>query len=162
MVQLLPQVLIRLTNSPAIDATASYAPDGNSIIFISDRDSGQQIYTMNLKGRAVEKLTNGAGSYAKPIYSPDGKMIAFTRIKNGQFYIGTMSTNSKNERLLASGYLVEGAKFSPNGRYLIYSKKKTAYGQSSIPGLYVIDIATGFEREIALPIGEGATDPDWI
>lgn len=152
----------RLTKSPAIDTTATYASDGKSILFVSDRDGGQQIYSMNINGADVKKISDGAGSYAKPVYSPDGSMIAFTRIKAGQFYIGTMSANGKNERLLTGGYLVEGAKWSPNGRYLIYSKKRGAYGKDSIPRLCVIDVATGFEFELATPETEGATDPDWV
>jgi len=151
----------RLTKSPAIDTTASYSSDGKSILFVSDRDGGQQIYLMNISGSDVKKISDGIGSYAKPIYSPDGSMIAFTRIKSGQFYIGTMSANGKNERLLTSGYLVEGAKWSPNGRYLIYSKKRGPYGKDSVPRICVIDIATGFEFEITTPENEGATDPDW-
>ncbi len=152
----------RLTKSPAIDTTASYSPNGKSILFVSDRDGAQQIYLMNANGSDVKKLSDGAGSYAKPVYSPDGSMIAFTRIKSGQFYIGTMSANGKNERLLTGGYLVEGARWSPNGRYLVYSKKRGSYGKDSIPRLYVMDIATGFEFELATPENEGATDPDWV
>ena len=152
----------RLTKSPAIDTTASYSPDGKSILFVSDRDAGQQIYLMNSNGSDVRKISVGDGSYAKPSFSPDGTMIAFTRIKAGQFYIGTMSANGKNERLLAKGYIVEGAKWSPNGRYLIYSKKKGVYGKDSVPKLCIIDIATGFEFELPTLAGEGATDPDWI
>ena len=152
----------RLTKSPAIDTTASYSPDGKSILFVSDRDGGQQIYLMNINGADVRRISEGAGSYAKPVYSPDGSMIAFTRIKSGQFYIGTMSANGKNERLLTGGYLVEGARWSPNGRYLIYSKKRGVYGKDGIPRLCIIDIATGFEFELATPENEGATDPDWV
>jgi len=152
----------RLTKSPAIDTTAVYSPDTKSILFVSDRDGSQQIYVMNNNGSEIRKISEGKGSYAKPIYSPDGSMIAFTRIKSGQFYIGTMSANGKNERLLTSAYLVEGARWSPNGRYLIYSKKKSLYGKDSIPRLYTIDVATGFEFELPTPQNEGAIDPDWI
>jgi TolB protein len=73
-----------------------------------------------------------------------------------------MSFDGTNEKLLTSSYIVEGAKWSPNGRYLIYSKKKGAFGKDSIPRLYTIDIVTGFEYEIPTPEGEGATDPDWL
>ncbi len=151
----------RLTKSPAIDTTAAYSPDAKLIAFISDRDSSQQIYLMSNNGTDVRKLSAGAGSYSKPVWSPDGTMLAFTRIKGGQFYIGTMSANGTNERLLTSSYIVEGAKWSPNGRYLIYSKKNGAYGAASIPHLYVIDIATGFEFKLPTGDVEGASDPDW-
>lgn len=152
----------RLTKSSAIDTTPSYSPDGKQIAFSSDRDSGQQIYMMDDTGSSVKKISSGNGSYSKPIWSPDGKLIAFTRIKNGQFFIGVMLPSGKAEKLLTSGYLVEGARWSPNGRYIIYSKKKGPYGRDSIPRLYIIDIITGYEFEFPTPINEGATDPDWV
>jgi TolB protein len=151
----------RLTKSPSIDTTASYSPDGKLIAFSSDRESGQQIYLMDESGSSVKRISSGGGSYSKPVWSPDGKLIAFTKIKGNQFFIGVMTPNGKGEKLLTSAYLVEGAKWSPNGRYLIYSKKKGLYGQDSVPRLYVIDIITGFEFEVPTPQGEGATDPDW-
>lgn len=152
----------RLTKSPAIDTTATYSPDGKFITFASDRDAGQKIYVMYADGSSVAKITQDSGSYSKPVWSPDGKLIAFTKIKAGQFYIGVMAPNGKGEKLLTSGYLVEGAKWSPSGRYLIYSKKKGPYGKDSIPRLFVIDVVTGFEIEVPTPAGEGASDPDWI
>lgn len=152
----------RLTKSPSIDTTASYSPDGKFITFSSDREGGQQIYIMDSDGSSVRRISVGQGSYSKPIWSPDGKLIAFTRIKNGQFFIGVMAPNGKGEKLLTSGYLVEGARWSPNGRYLIYSKKRGPYGRDSVPRLFIIDIITGFEFEVPTPAAEGATDPDWI
>jgi TolB protein len=151
----------RLTKNPAIDTTPSYSPDGKTIAFSSDRDGGQQIYLSDVNGTNVRRISFGKGSYSKPIWSPDGKTIAFTKIKNDQFFICTMSANGGNEKTLASGYLVEGAKWSPNGRYIIYSKKKAKFGIESIPKLYFVDVLTGFETKINTPELEGATDPDW-
>jgi TolB protein len=152
----------RLTKSSAIDTTPSYSPDGKFITFASDRDSGQQIYVMDKDGSSVAQISSGNGSYSKPMWSPDGKLIAFTRIKGGQFYIGVMAPNGKGEKLLTSSFLAEGAKWSPNGRYLIYSKKKGSYGRDSIPRLFIIDVITGYEIEVPTPQNEGATDPDWV
>jgi TolB protein len=152
----------RLTKSPAIDTTPSYSPDGKFITFASDRDSGQQIYVMDANGLSTTRISSGGGSYSKPVWSPDGKLIAFTKAKGGQFFIGVVTPNGKGEKLLTSSYLAEGAKWSPNGRYLVYSKKKTPYGQGSIPRLFVIDVITGFEFEFPTPAKEGASDPDWI
>ncbi len=151
----------KLTKSPAIDTTASYSPDGNSIVFISDREGSQQIYTMNLESLSQIRISHGEGSYSKPMWSPDGKLIAFSKQKGNSFFVGTMTPTGKGEKLLTSGYLVEGAKWSPSGRYLIYSKKRAPYGLESIPRIYVIDIITGHEHEIPTPKEQGATDPDW-
>ena len=70
--------------------------------------------------------------------------------------------DSNNERNIMNAYLVEGIKWSPNGRYLIYSKQKGPYGKDSIPGLYTMDILTGLEYKLQTPANQGATDPDWI
>jgi TolB protein len=150
----------RLTKSPSIDTTPSYSPDGKFITFSSDRQSGQKIYVMDADGSSVACITKNSGSYSKPVWSPDGRLIAFTKIQNGQFYVGVIAPNGKGEKLLTSAYLVEGAKWSPNGRYLVYSKKRSAYGPNSVPRLFVIDVVTGFEFELPTPAG-GASDPDW-
>ena len=151
----------KLTKSPAIDTTASYSPDGNSLVFVSDREGSQQLYTMNIESLSLTKISNGEGSYSKPMWSPDGRSIAFTKQKNGKFFVGVMNVNGRGEKLLTSAYLVEGARWSPSGRYLIYSKKRTPYGQESIPRIFTIDILTGYEHEIQTPPNQGATDPDW-
>lgn len=154
---------IRLTNGSSIETTPSYSPDGKYIAFSSDRGAGQKIYIMDSDGSSIRNLTdlNSPGSYSKPVWSPDGKLIAFTKIRNGEFFIGVISTDGRGEKLLSSGYLVEGARWSPNGRYLIYSKKRSHYGKGAIPRLFIVDIITGFEFEVPTPKNEGATDPDW-
>ncbi len=151
----------RLTTHPSIDTTPSFSPDGKTIAFSSDRDGGQQIYLINSDGGNLRRISYGGGSYSKPIWSPDGKMIAFTKVKNNQFSIGVMFSDGKNEKTVTSAHVVEGAKWSPNGRYLIYSKKLEQFGFNSIPKLYIIDIVTGHEFKINTPENEGATDPDW-
>lgn len=151
----------KLTKNPAIDTTPYYSPDGNYIVFASDRDGSQRLYLMDQDGSNVKKISRNSGAYSKPVWSPDGKFIAFTKLIGGRFYIGLMSPNGYNEKLITNGYLVEGARWSPNSRYLIYSRKNGPYGKDSIPRLYTIDIVTGYEREIPTPENEGATDPDW-
>jgi TolB protein len=116
---------------------------------------------MNLETLSQNKISNGEGSYSKPMWSPDGKLIAFTKQKNNTFFVGVMNSKGMGEKLLTSAYLVEGARWSPSGRYLIYSKKRAPYGKDSIPRIFIMDIITGHEHEIPTPKDEGATDPDW-
>ncbi|MFT4718122.1 MAG: TolB protein [Rickettsiales bacterium] len=152
----------RLTFSKSIEATASFSPDGKDIIFTSDRSGRQEIYQMDISGRNVKKISNNNGDYSKPAWSPDGSLIAFTKIIKGKFVIGIMTSDGYNERILTSGYVAEGVSWSPNSRYLIYSKKNGPFGEASIPKLYVIDVVTGYEKKFPTPANEGATDPDWI
>ena len=73
-----------LTDDPAWDEGPSWSPDGDRIVFASDRgdNPGLNIYVMDSKGRILMKLTNES-SNGQPAWSPDGTKIAFTRSFRG-------------------------------------------------------------------------------
>jgi Tol biopolymer transport system component/DNA-binding winged helix-turn-helix (wHTH) protein len=70
---------VQLTTSPGIDAGGSFSPDGNSIVFSSDRNGGFEIYTRPvLAGSGHEvRLTSNGKQNIEPAWSPDGKWVAF-------------------------------------------------------------------------------------
>lgn len=152
----------KLTFTKDIDTTPSYSPDGKKVVFSSDRSGVQKLYVMNRDGTRTKKVTHGRGDYAKPAWSPDGRLIAFIRSSKGRFSVGVITPNGENERIMVSDYMIDGVKWSPNGRYLIYSKQGSAFGRNSIPQIYILDILTGFEKRLPTPHKEGATDPDWV
>ena len=150
----------QLTSGPAIDTSPSYSPDGSQIVFNSDRGGKQQLYVMNADGSDVHRISFGTGRYATPVWSPRGDYIAFTKMANGQFYIGVMYPDGSGERLLASGYLVEGPTWSPNGRVLMYFRQDKGNSRSNAPvKLYSIDLTGYNERMIVTPAE--ASDPAW-
>ncbi len=150
----------QITYTNAIDTSPSYSPDGSQIVFNSDRAGNQQLYVMNSDGSDVKRISFGSGRYATPVWSPRGDYIAFTKMANGQFYIGVMHPDGSGERLLASGYLVEGPTWSPNGRVLIYFRQDKGRGRSTPPvKLYSIDLTGYNERQIITPAD--ASDPAW-
>ena len=150
----------QLTSGPAIDTSPSYSPDGSQIVFNSDRGGNQQLYVMNADGSDVHRISFGTGRYATPVWSPRGDYIAFTKMANGQFYIGVMYPDGSGERLLASGYLVEGPTWSPNGRVLMYFRQDKGNSRSNAPvKQYPIDLTGYTERMIVTPAE--ASDPAW-
>lgn len=150
----------QLTTGNSIDTSPSYSPDGSKIVFNSDRGGNQQLYVMNADGSDVTRISFGSGRYATPVWSPRGDYIAFTKMAGGQFYIGVMYPDGSGERLLASGYLVEGPTWSPNGRVLMYFRQDKGTSRSNAPvKLYSIDLTGYNERQIITP-AEGS-DPAW-
>jgi TolB protein len=155
------QAINRLTQSASIDTSPSYSPDGKRIVFNSDRGGSQQLYVMDADGGNVRRISFNDGRYATPVWSPRGDIIAFTKMANGQFYIGVMNADGSGERLLASGFLVEGPTWAPNGRVLMYFKQEPfkTDGSGGETYIYRIDI-TGFnEKQIITP--SDASDPAW-
>ena len=95
---------MQLTNSPSIDTSPTFSPDGQKIVFNSDRGGSQQLYVMNLDGSKQKRISFKKGRYATPVWSPRGDLIAFTKMYEGQFYIGVMRPDGSGERLIAKGY----------------------------------------------------------
>lgn len=150
----------QLTNHPAIDTSPSYSPDGSKIVFNSDRGGNQQLYVMDADGSNVERISFGNGRYATPVWSPRGDYIAFTKIAGNGFYIGVMYPDGTGERLLASGYLVEGPTWSPNGRVLMFFKQDEGTSGKNAPvRLYTVDVSGYNERLVVTPAE--ASDPAW-
>lgn len=151
----------KLTTGPHIDTSPSYSPDGQKIVFNSDRGGNQQLYVMNRDGSNVERISFRQGSrYATPVWSPRGDYIAFTRMEGNSFYIGVMYPDGTGERTLASGFIVEGPTWSPNGRVLMFQRQNKGTATTNAPiQLYSVDV-TGQNERLVLTPGDGS-DPAW-
>lgn len=150
------RVTTRLTNSQAIDTSASYSPDGSKIVFASDRGGRPQLYVMGADGSNPQRISFGDGSYSTPVWSPRGDLIAFTKQSQGQFSIGVMRPDGSGERILTSGFHNEGPTWAPNGRVLMFFRKAAGAGG---PQLVTIDLTGRNERQIQTP--NYGSDPAW-
>jgi len=60
----------RLTNNNAGDGLPSWSPDGEKIVFCSDRDGNYEIYVMNADGSEQKRLTVNPAVDMDPSWSP--------------------------------------------------------------------------------------------
>lgn len=70
---------LNLTNNPTEDIESDLSPDGDKIVFASDREDTYDIYVMEVDGSGLIKLTDDPAGDFSPRWSPDGKLIAFSR-----------------------------------------------------------------------------------
>jgi TolB protein len=115
---------------------------------------------MSAGGGGEKRISYGEGRYATPVWSPRGDYIAFTKIMGGSFGIGVMRPDGSGERMLASGFLVEGPTWAPNGRVLMYFQQQpNSGGRAGSVTLHQIDITGRFGRQVPTPTD--ASDPAW-
>ena len=87
---------INLTNHLAWDGSPDWSPDGNQIVFQSDRDGNSEVYVMNADGTNPINLTNHLASDGSPDWSPDGNQIAFQSNRDGNWEIYIMNADGAN------------------------------------------------------------------
>ncbi len=68
---------VALTDGKSNNWSLVWSPDGNSIVFISDRDGQAELYRMNPDGSAQTRLTRSEMDKQLLSGSPDGKKLAF-------------------------------------------------------------------------------------
>ncbi len=156
------KALRQLTFGNSINTSPSYSPDGKKMAFNSDRSGRQQIHVLDLQSLDEERITYGDGRYATPAWSPDGQFIAFTKIADDTFYIGIMSPNGRNEKILAGGWFMEAPSWAPGSRRLVYYETERALDDiERISHIRSVDITGQNLYDIELPDDINGTEPTW-
>ncbi|MCC6163478.1 MAG: PD40 domain-containing protein [Acidobacteria bacterium] len=114
----------RVTRDPGNDVDPSWMPDGQSLIFSSDRESRGDLYRVWLADGRTERLThNFVGRALMPAVSPDGRQVAFggQTLRIGQFWsyqVHVLDLASGESRPLPSSGGACWPSWSPDGRTL--------------------------------------------
>jgi Tol biopolymer transport system component len=67
----------RLTDDPFVDLDPAFWPDGESIVFASERTGQLELWRLALRDRRFTQLTFGALRPRRPAVRPDGKRVAY-------------------------------------------------------------------------------------
>lgn len=124
-----------LTRSPgAHDKSAYWAPDGKSVVFLSDRDGEEEIYRVDALGRGdPEQLTDGGLAMRfSPRVSPDGKRIAFSD-KDGKLYGLNLSDREITEIADDPAGNIGDYLWSRDSAYLAFSMA----GKNNLRSIYI-------------------------
>jgi len=127
-----------LTNSLSWELQPRFSPDGREIAFISDRDGADNLWIMNADGSEPRQISKEKRNLVhNPNWSPDGEYIAVKKgfvsarsIAAGEIWLyHKAGGNGFQLRKRIGGEqaqktIAEPA-FSPDGRYIYYSKDST-------------------------------------
>lgn len=135
--------LLPVTVDAGFEGEPSFAPDGQTIAYVSDRTGNFDIYMKQVSGGPDINLTNHPADDMQPAFSPDGKQIAFVSSRTGQsdclcfFIYGTdqplmggsiwvmPALGGSPRRIVESGTFPS---WSPDGGSIIFTKGPW-YGQ---------------------------------
>ncbi len=117
----------QLTHNPARDLNGRWSPDGNKIVFVSNRSGSDQLWLMDADGSNKKQLTFVQGQAAWPEWNKDGTKIVFWSYddENSVYAIKMLEFRDNGENtvkeLVKSKEILNRPVFQPQGRYIAYS-----------------------------------------
>jgi Tol biopolymer transport system component len=117
----------RVTFHPLNETLPVWTPDGNSLIFSSDRDVYWDVYRTDLRsgsgGSAEQPVFKAEGQQGATDISPDGKFLIIeqsTAQEDDDLLVVPLEGGGKPDRFVTGPYRQWDGHFSPNGRWVAY------------------------------------------
>ncbi|WP_298761634.1 DUF5050 domain-containing protein [uncultured Psychroserpens sp.] len=120
----------QITNHSRKDSSPILSPDGNFMVFTSERVGWWKIWILDLKKNEYKQLTTASSAAYSPSWSPDGNHILFVSSQTGNSEIFAMDKNGKNQKNITNNEASDTMPF--------WGKDNMIYYSSEINGTYQI------------------------
>jgi TolB protein len=119
----------------------TWSPDGEKILFASDRNGTVQLYTVRPDGSKLTKITNLPLIRGRSDWSADGQYIVTYSGDSWQRELYIMNPDGSNVRQLTpSGGNSQGPSFSPDGKWVTFTAYFDNFGDDHGCEIYIIRI----------------------
>ena len=123
-----------LTRGSSVDRQPAYSPDGQWIIFSSNRSGNLDLWKLSTTTGALRRITEDAADDWDPAFTPDGKSIIWSTSRSGHFEIWTCAADGTGARQVTNdGYDAENPTATPDGHWIVYNS-----GNPAKPGIWKV------------------------
>lgn len=125
----------RLTQGMGHNAQPRFSPDGQRIVFISDRDGGDNVWVISTDLSDTIQVTRGkTDQYLTPVFTPDGEYVVVAKGARAQkpwiYHLGGgtgAALFSEPETLRTTGLT-----FGPDPRYLWFAERTGSWQYNAV------------------------------
>ena len=110
-----------LTSGSSVDRQPVYSPDGETILFSSNRGGNLDLWTINASTGRVRQLTDDEAKDWDPAFSPDGSKVVWSSDRSGNLEIWIANADGSGARQVSSdGFDAENPGLTPDGEWVVY------------------------------------------
>ncbi len=137
----------RLTSGMGYNAQPRFSPDGSRVVFLSDRDGGENVWILSTDLADTVQVTRGKNeSYLSPIFTPDGDYVVVSKGGRAQkpwiYHVrGGTGTALFTE---PADLRVTGLAFGPDARYLWFAQRTGSWQYNAVFPQYQLAV---YDRE---------------
>ena len=139
---------VRVTGAMHLHTSPAFAPDGRSLLYVSNRDGARDVYQQRLRSRgrplgSPARITTGSNAISISL-SADGKRLAYgavtmrSNIWSAPISPGATTAASAATEVTSGDQEIECPSVSPDGQWLIYESNKNGN-----PDIYVLRVSGG-------------------
>ncbi len=146
----------RLTSDSANEMLPRWTPDGERIVYTSERSGTPQLWEVAAEGGTPRRLRKNDATEYQADVSPDGKTLAFLSNYEGpeRLLLQDLGTGQVRELVRHTDNTIFGnPHWSPDGRWIAFSSNRRIGHQ-----IYLVEVATGKERRLS-PFMSGGCEP---
>jgi len=144
----------RITSGMAFDSQPRFSPDGRSVLFVSDRQGGENLHVLDLDDQneegeyEISGLTKGKNnSYSSPEWTPDGDYVVATKSfgRRGKLWMWHVDGGTGIQLIdEPANVKTIGAAFGPDDRYIWFARRTGDWQYNAIFPQYQISY---YDRE---------------
>lgn len=142
---------------------SKWSPNGNKLIYVSNKTGNYEIYTSNADGSNQQKITSTQKNEDTPEWSSDGSKILYSAYNTGDnntYEIFVMNSDGTNVRQLTNNNSIDNTpRWSPDGSKIVFSSELPAANHFEI---YIMNAdGSGQKRLTNSPGNSTSSFPSW-
>jgi TolB protein len=111
-----------ITRGNAIDRQPVFSPDGEWVMFSSNRSGNLELWKVSIATGAIRRLTDDPAQDWDPAFTPEGHGILWSSSRTGHFEIWAGNADGTGARRLTDdGVDAENPTMTPDGQWVVYN-----------------------------------------